>query len=102
MKSSKPEFNIDAIVNNPVTKQQLLAFVEELGLAQSEIDKAKNAMKDITEEAKTSLGIPGKVLNKLLREKLDPGALEGEIHELDEVQAVAEVLGYVTPDSTAP
>jgi uncharacterized protein (UPF0335 family) len=91
-RAKKVEFSLDSIANNPTIKNQISGFIEEISLHQSHINDAKAGIKDILGEAKDSLGIPGKVLMKLVREDRDPGSIEVEIKELDDIQAIAETI----------
>jgi hypothetical protein len=94
MKSTKKkvEFSLDSIQNNSVTRQQLEGFVEELVGFKRVIITQQSSIKDARNEAKDSLGIPGKILMKLVRESMDPGTLEAEAHEIEEVQALAAAI----------
>ena len=92
-KAPKAEFSLDSITNNPVTKQQLEGFIEEIKLHRGEINKAKEAIKDIHNEAKDSLGIPGKILSGLVAELMEPGTLDQRAHELEEISDIAVGLG---------
>lgn len=92
-KQPKLEFNIDTIVNNPVTKRQLEGFIEELVLCEQKISQEREAVKDIRNEAKDALGIPGKLLGKLVRERMNPGSIDQAAHDIEEAQAAAERLG---------
>ena len=89
-KAKKPEFSIATIVGNDVTKKQLRGFVEELVHAKNEQDAAKEAIKNIVEQANISLGIPGKVLNQMVKEYLDDGALEHQIEQLEEAKSLTD------------
>lgn len=91
-KKSKVEFSLDAIQNNPVTRKSLEGFIEEIVLCKRKITQENDAIKDIRGEGKDSLGVPGKILMRLVREKMQPGTLEAEAHEIEEVQALAEAI----------
>ena len=94
----KVEFSLDAITGNPVTKGQLEGFIEEIYLGKQKVATENEAIKDIRNEAKDSLGIPGKVLMRLVRERQQPGSLEAEVHQLEEIQAISEAMdGQPTP-----
>lgn len=92
-KRQKVEFSLSTVLANTTTKRQLEGFVEEIVLSKIKMQQESEAIKDIVGEAKDSLGIPGKILMKLVREKLSPGAIEEEVHTLDEVQKIADGLG---------
>jgi len=96
-KSKKVEFSLDQIQNNPATKSQLKGFIEEVVLVQRQMKTAKESLKDIVDQAKESLGMPPKVLMKLAKENMDPGVIEAEVHELEEIQAVAEAMESTKP-----
>lgn len=92
-RKAKVEFNIDTIINNPVTKRQLEGFIEELVLCEQKISSEREAVKDIRNEAKDSMGIPGKLLGKLVRERMNPGSIDQAVHDIEEAQTAAERLG---------
>lgn len=92
-KPKKPEFSLEGILNNEVTKKQLLGFIEEIVICEEKIKNEREAIKDIKGEADQSLGIPSSILAKLVRERLDQGVIAGEIKMLEEVQGLAVGLG---------
>ena len=51
---------------------------------------------DIQEVAKDELGIPSSVLNQLVAERIDNGAIEEKINKLEEIKDLAESLGIST------
>lgn len=91
-KPQKVEFSMDTIVNNPVTKKQLEGFISEIVMYKGRIKSANGGINDIRKEAKEKLGIPGKYLNKLVKENMNPGSLEAEESDIVEVKAMAEQL----------
>lgn len=91
-KTNKVEFSMDTIVNNPVTKKQLEGFISEIVMYKGRIKAANGGINDIRKEAKEKLGIPGKFLNKLVRENMAPGTLEAEERDIEEVKAMADQL----------
>jgi len=91
-KPSKVEFSLETIRNNSVTRKQLEGFVDEVVLCMQKIKSEQEAIKDIRTEAKEQLGIPGKVLGRLVRERMQAGSIEAEIAELEEAQALADVI----------
>jgi uncharacterized protein (UPF0335 family) len=94
MKSSKkPEFSLAALLSNSVQKKQVEGFIEELVLCRGKIQQEKEAIKDIMGEAKDSLGIPGKILNGLVNERMNPGSIDAKQHEIEEINGIAEGLG---------
>lgn len=92
-RKNKVEFSIEGLVNNPVTKKQLEGFVEELVLCKGKIKQEREAISDIVKEAKDSLGIPGKILNGLVNERLNPGSIDAKQHEIEEISDIADGLG---------
>ena len=90
---TKVEFSLESLVNNPVTKKTLEGFIEELVLCRTKIKTEKETIKDIVGEAKDSLGIPGKILNGLVNEKMNPGSIDQRQHEIEEISDIAEGLG---------
>ena len=92
MPKAKVEFSLETIKQNPTTKKQLEGFIAEVVICKRKIKDEREAIRDITVEAKDSLGIPGKVLNRLVKENMDPGSLEAEASELETVQSISEAL----------
>jgi uncharacterized protein (UPF0335 family) len=92
-KKTKIQFSLDTIVNNPVTKSQLEGFIEEILLHKGHIKTHQLGVKDIMSEAKDSLGIPGKILNGLVNEKMNPGSIDAKQHEIEEISDFAVGLG---------
>ena len=80
MKKAKVEFSLDGLINNTVTRKQLEGFIEELVLCKGKIKQEREAISDIVKEAKDSLGIPGKILNGLVNERLNPGSIDAKQH----------------------
>lgn len=99
-KTAKVEFSLETIQNNAVTRKQLDGFVQEIIISLDKIKHEKEALADIKKEAHTSLGVPGKVLMKLVRERQDPGYIEAEVHELEIVQGIADAMTGTAPGST--
>lgn len=91
-KPKKVEFSLEQIQNNPVTRKQLEGFIEEVVLLKREIKSRQEGLKDIRNEAKDSLGVPPRTLMKLVKENMDPGTIEAEVHELEQVQEIAEAI----------
>jgi len=91
--TNKVQFSLDGIINNPVTKRQLEGFVDEIVLHRIAIKTKREDIKDIMTEAKDSLGIPGKLLNGLVGEKMNPGTIDGKQHDLEEISDFAIGLG---------
>lgn len=92
-KRSKVEFSLSTVLANPVTKKQIDGFIDEIIIHKGAIKNANLGVKDIFGEAKDALGIPPKTLGKLVREKMDPGVIEHDLAELEEVQKLADGLG---------
>ena len=92
-KSKKPEFSLSGLLANEVTKKQLLGFIEEVVLCEGKIKSEREALKDIKNEAETSLGIPSSQLADLVRERMDSGSLEAKIKKLEETHGIAVGLG---------
>ena len=93
VRAPKVQFSLDGIVNNPVTKKQLEGFIEEIELHRRAIKVKQNDIKDILTEAKDSLGIPGKFLNGLVNEKMNPGTIDQKQHDIEEMDSFAIGLG---------
>jgi uncharacterized protein (UPF0335 family) len=102
-KKQKVEFSLDTIRKNPGTRKQLEGFIEEIELLRGEIKRAQVGVRDIMTEAKDALGIPGKILNKLVKEHMSPGTIEADIEDLESVQQLAEAIenGGVVVDPNA-
>jgi len=92
-RKGKVEFSLETLLGNPVTKKQLEGFVEEVVICRDKIKREREAIKDITGEAKDSLGIPGKTLNGIVNERMNPGSIEAKQHDLEEISGLAEGLG---------
>jgi hypothetical protein len=93
-KTSKAvQFSLDGIINNPVTKRQLEGFLEEIVICRQAIKTQRGSIKDILIEAKDSLGIPGKILNGLANEKMNPGSIDQKQHDIEEISDLATGLG---------
>jgi hypothetical protein len=92
-RKAKVEFSLETLINNPVTKRQLEGFIEEVVLCRGKIKMEKEAISDIVKEAKDALGIPGKILNGLVNEKMNPGSIDAKQHEIEEINDIAEGLG---------
>ena len=92
-KKTKVQFSLNTILNNPVSKRSLEGFVEELVLCHTKIKADKEAIKDIINEANDNLGIPGKILNGLVNEKMNPGSIDERQHDLEEISDFAVGLG---------
>ena len=91
-KAKKVEFSLDQIRNNPVTRKQLEGFIEEISLCKGKIKTEQESISDIRKEAADSLGIPGKLLMKLVRESMQAGSIEAELQELETVQAISQAI----------
>lgn len=91
-KKAKPEFSIDRVLNDENLLKQLEGFIEELILSQGKINQEKEALKDIKNEAKDSMGIPPKTLQKLVRLKSGQSSLEGAEKELEELRQLLEAI----------
>ena len=90
---AKVEFSLEGLLNNPVTKKQVEGFIDEMVLCKGKIRAEREAIKDIASEAKDALGIPGKILNGLVNEKMNPGSIDARQHEIGEISDLAEGLG---------
>ena len=91
--SNTGQFSLVGIINNPVTKRQLEGFLEEIVICRVKVKEQRGAIKDIIIEAKDSLGIPGKILNGLANEKMNPGTIDQKQHEIEEISDFATSLG---------
>lgn len=91
-KKQKVEFSLQTIQNNAVTRKQLEGFIEEIVLSKGKIKMEQEALKDIFNEAKDSLGIPRKTLNRLVKENMNPGSIEADLREIEEAQGIAESI----------
>ena len=91
-KKLKVEFSLNTIQNNTVSRKQLEGFISEVVLCRGRIKSEQEAIKDIMGEAKDRLSIPGKILNKLVKENMNPGTIEAEVHDLEAVQQISEAI----------
>ena len=89
------KFSIDSINKNSTLRKQLEGFVEEIVLCKNKIKTETESIKDITKEAKESLGIPPNIIKGLVNERMTPGTIDSKQNELDEISAVAENLGII-------
>ena len=92
-KSNKVQFSLSGILNNPVSKRSLEGFIEEIVISKTKMKQEKEALRDIVNEAKDSLGIPPKILNGLVAERMNPGSIEERQNDLEEICGFAEGLG---------
>lgn len=91
-KRAKVEFSLATIKGNPVTRKQLEGFIEEICLSQQKAKTERETIGDIRKEANDSLGIPGKILMKLVRESMNAGTIEAEMQDLETVQAINQAI----------
>lgn len=96
-KAAKVEFSLSQIQGNPATRKQLEGFIAEIVLCKNKIKSESEAVGDIRKEAKDSLGIPPKILMKLVRESMSAGSIEAELQDLETVKAISEVIDGTTP-----
>jgi hypothetical protein len=92
-RKNKVEFSLETLLANTTSSKQLEGFIEELMLCKMKIKSEREAISDIIKECKDSLGVPGKILNGLVNEKMNPGSIDQQVHEIEEVQQIAEGLG---------
>jgi uncharacterized protein (UPF0335 family) len=92
-KTKTPVFNMEAVVNNPVTKASLQGFVEAIVGSKRDIKRIQQDIKDEQTQAKDSLGIPGKLLNKLVKESMVAGSLEADLKDATDASDMADILG---------
>ena len=93
-KRAKAEFNLATVLANTTVRKQVEGFVEEIILHKRAQKTAAESVKDIVGQAKDQLAIPGKILMKLVRESMDPGVIEHDLAELEEVQKLSDGLGF--------
>lgn len=90
--SKKVEFSLSALQANPVQMKALEGFIQEVALCRGKIKTEQSSIGDIRNEAKDSLGIPGKILMKLVREYMSEGSLESEMNDLELVQSLNQAI----------
>ena len=95
-KTPKAVFTISDVLNDSTKKAKLLGIIEEIVICKEIIRQQNDAIKDIQEVAKDELGIPSSVLNQLVAERIDNGAIEEKINKLEEIKDLAESLGIST------
>lgn len=101
--SKKVEFSLSAIKANPGQMKNLEGYIEEIVLWKGKIKTAQGGIGDIRNEAKDTLGIPGKILMKLVRENMSEGSIESEMNELELVQSISQAIeGTDVADTTTP
>lgn len=91
-KAAKVEFSLAQIKGNPATRKQLEGFIEEIALCKGKMKTEAETIGDIRKEAQISLGIPGKILMKLVKESMSAGSTEAEMQDLETVQAISEAI----------
>ena len=91
-KANKVEFSLSSIQANPVQMKQLEGFIEEIVLWKSKVKTAQEGIADIRGQAKDTIGIPGKILMKLVRESISAGSTEAEMSDLETVQAITQAI----------
>lgn len=91
-KVKKVEFSLQTIQGNAVTRKQLESFIEDIVVSKQKMKSEQEAVKDLVNEAKESLGIPGKILNKLVKERMSPGSIDADIRDLEQVKDLSEVI----------
>lgn len=91
-KTATPVFNLDDVFNNLTKRKQLEGYIASVVDLQKQIKKLKSEIADQRNDANAELGIPGKVLNRLVKEELKPGTLEAETKELSDVKDVSDAL----------
>lgn len=96
-KTSTPHFDIDAIMADEKKKAKLDVFVDELVEHNKKIGKIKEDMKIVRDDAKESLGIPPRVLNKFVKAKLSPDKLLSEAKDVENAQ---HYVGQLDSDPT--
>jgi hypothetical protein len=95
-KDSTPQFSLEAVFNNLDKRKKLEGFIQELAQEHNEIRTHKDAIADIRTNANDTLGIPAKVLNKLVKEHLKPGVIDAEAKEIEEIKDISDALNGVT------
>jgi len=96
-KQSKVEFSLSTLQANPVQMKQLEGFIDEIALCKGKIKTEQESIGDIRGEAKDSLGIPGKILMKLVREHISAGTIESEMNDLELVQSLSNAIEGTSP-----
>lgn len=91
-KKQKTEFSLGEIKANTTTRRELEGYISEIVLCKYKIKQNQEAIKDILDQAKDSLGMPSKILNKLVKEDMVPGTIESEARELEEIMAIHDVV----------
>lgn len=92
-KRQKVEFSLSTVLANTTTRRQIEGFIDEIIIHKYAQRTAAESVRDIVGEAKDALGIPGKILMKLVREKMDPGQMEQQMEELEEAIKLSDGLG---------
>jgi hypothetical protein len=96
MKKNKPgkppKFDLDDVMNDPDKKMVLAGMVDELSIALEQVKAKQQEVKAIRTEAKDSIGIPPRLLNKLVKEHMEKGTLDGEIKTLEDTKALADAI----------
>lgn len=91
-KKAPVQFDINEIMNDPDKRRDLAGFVEEAVEAMQKMESNQLQLKSIRTASKDSLGIPPKVLNRLIKENLATGFLAGEVKELEDIQSLSDAI----------
>jgi hypothetical protein len=90
-KKAKVEFDIDAIMADPSKKAQLRGFLEEAVLCKRNLATENEAIKDIRTEAIDTMGISGKLFNKLVK-TMYKDDFENERTEYENFESAMEAI----------
>ena len=89
----KETFDLNTIVNDDTKSKMLRGFIKEVMECQIKVNQENEAIKDIRTEAKDKLGLPPKLLNKLVKAvQQDEEAINEEREMLDDLEALVKVV----------
>lgn len=91
-KKQKVVFDLNELLNDADKKMQLAGFIDEYGIAIEQVKGKQLDIKNIRDEAKESLGLPPKVLLKLVKEHQERGFLDAEIKGLEDIKTLSDAV----------
>lgn len=91
-KNATPAFSLEAVFNDVTKRKALEGYIQELEIFHGQLKLKKEEISDIRRNAKETLGIPPKVLNKLVKDRMKPGTIESEAKEIEEIKDISDAL----------
>lgn len=91
-KKQKVEFSLDNIQKDVTKKKELEGYISEIVGHKRVARAAQEHVKDIFAVANETLGIPRRMLAKLVQEQVRAGGIDAELAVLEEVSAINEII----------